>query len=311
MSKIRQPLGRGLNALIPSSPSPSRPSDAPAAAHALPAAHTLPVGEIQPNPDQPRSHLDSTALEELAASIREHGVLQPILVRRSQDYGYVLVAGERRWRAAQLAGLAEVPAIVTDIASADVLTVALVENLQRQDLGPLEEAHAYSRLIERSGLTQEQLAKRVGKSRAAVTNALRLLQLPTAIRLSLAAGEISEGHARAILGAPGEEQRLRLLERVRQRNLTVRQTEQATRGLRAPAVDAPAPQARELPGDVLAQERLQVALGTRVRVERARKGGKIVIRWYDDEQLEALVAAIVRAQTAAEPHPAIPESIAV
>ncbi len=311
MSKIRQPLGRGLNALIPSGPGPSRPSDAPAAAHALPAAHMLPVGEIQPNPDQPRSHLDSTALEELAASIREHGVLQPILVRRSQDHGYVLVAGERRWRAAQLAGLAEVPAIVTDIASADVLTVALVENLQRQDLGPLEEAHAYSRLIERSGLTQEQLAKSVGKSRAAVTNALRLLQLPTAIRLSLAAGEISEGHARAILGAPGEEQRLRLWERVRRHNLTVRQTEQATRGLRAPAADAPAPAARELPGDVLAQQRLQVALGTRVRVERARKGGKIVIRWYDDEQLEALVAAIVRAQTAAEPHPAIPESIAV
>ena len=304
MSSDRPVLGRGLNALIPSPRTAERADDY--AATMAPAGPLLvPVGAIRPNPHQPRNFMDPVALEELAASIREHGVLQPLLVTRAAEAGYVLVAGERRWRAAQLAGLQDVPVVLTDTADADLLIVALVENLQRQDLSPLEEAHAYARLIERFGLSQDQLAKRMGRSRVAVTNALRLLQLPTPILLSLAAAEISEGHARAILGAPSEEQRLRLWERVRQRNLTVRQTEGAARRLRIVAGQAAhTRRAHTPPGDILAQERLQAALGTRVQVERRRKGGAIVIQWYSDEQFESIVTTIQRAaQEAPAPAP--------
>ena len=296
----RPALGRGLNALIPH-PRSERPD-------AAAPPRTLPVAAIQPNPGQPRSHIEAAALEELAASIREHGVLQPLLVARSADDRYVMVAGERRWRAAQLAGLTEVPVLITDLADADRLSVALVENIQREDLSPLEEAHAYRRLMEEGPLTQEQVAKRVGKSRVAVANSLRLLQLPAPIRMSLAAGEISEGHARAILGAPTPDHQIRLWKRVRERHLTVRQAESAARTLRSvgPATTA---RRRDLPGDRLAQERLQSALGTQVQVHRGRRGGHIQVRWYDDEQLEQIVNAIVRA--AAEPVAAPPERIHV
>lgn len=302
----RPALGRGLNALIPGSRG-ARRSEPEAAQPTAP--HTLLIGEIRPNPDQPRSHMDPVALEELAASIREHGVLQPLLVTGSGDEGYTLVAGERRWRAAQLAELDEVPVVVMDVVGIDLLTIALVENLQRQDLGPLEEAHAYERLVEDGKLTQQEVAKRVGKSRVAVANSLRLLQLPTPIRMSLAAGEISQGHARAILGAPSAEQQTRLWERVRQRNLTVRQTEAAAQQSRTTSGAARPRRSRELPGDRLAQERLQTALGTQVQIQRGRKGGKIVLRWYDDEQLEQIVALMTRPGIEAEPPP--PEHLVI
>ena len=309
MSSDRPILGRGLNALIPS-PRPEERADGSAGARAPAGPLRVPVSAIRPNPHQPRNFMDPVALEDLAASIREHGILQPLLVTHTADAGYVLVAGERRWRAAQLAGLPDVPVVLTDTADADLLILALVENLQRQDLSPLEEAHAYARLIERLGLSQDQLAKRMGRSRVAVTNALRLLQLPTPILLSLAAAEISEGHARAILGAPSEEQRLRLWERVRQRNLTVRQTEGAARRLRlVVGQDAHRRRAHTPPGDVLAQERLQAALGTRVQMERRRKGGAIVIQWYSDEQFESIVTVIQRAAQEA-PAPAL-ESLTI
>ena len=302
----RHALGRGLDSLI----SPAGGGRVEPPAETPTAARTaLPIAAIQPNPDQPRSYVDPAGLEELASSIREHGVLQPIIVRRDAEAGYVLVAGERRWRAARLAGLSEIPAIITDVASEGLLAVALVENLQREDLSPLEEAHAYARLIDRTGMTQQRLAARVGKSRAAITNALRLLQLPDPIRLSLAAREISEGHARAILGADGEEQQLQIWEQVKRRGLSVRDTERAVQALRPTKLTGRA-KARK-PGDDLAQERLQSALGTKVRVERGRKGGRIVVQWYDDEQLEAIVTALVATAAAIEERSPAPDSIAV
>ena len=293
----RPALGRGLDALIPpSDPAPPRPVDTP---------QTLPIDQIEPNPLQPRSRMDPKALEELAASIREHGILQPLLVQRQTDGAYTLVAGERRWRAAQLAELTTVPVVITDFADNDLLTIALVENIQRQDLTPLEEAHAFQRLIEELTLTQEQVAKRVGKSRVAVTNSVRLLALPTEIRMSLAAGEISAGHARAILGAPSAEQQLRLWQRVRDRALTVRQTESAAKRLRL--ATSPPTIRREFPGDLLAQQRLQIALGTKVHLQRGRRGGKIVLSWYDDEQLEHIVNQIL--DTAADTQLVAPDRI--
>ena len=290
----RPALGRGLNALIP-------PAPAPVAAPAPPTA--LPIQAIRPNPEQPRTHLQPASLEELAASIREHGVLQPILVSRAPDAGYVLIAGERRWRAAQLAGLTEVPVVISDSAESDRLTLALVENIQRQDLTPLEEAQAYQRLVREAQLTQAAVAQRVGKSRVSVTNSLRLLQLPSAVRASLAAGEISAGHARAILAAPSAEQQLQLWERVRTHNLSVRETERAARQQRP----AGAPPPRALPGDQLAQQRLQTALGTKVQVQRGRRGGRLLIRWYSDEQLEQIVNLVTRA--AAAPSTPLPTRI--
>lgn len=294
----RPALGRGLNALIP-------PAPAPVAAPAPPTA--LPIHAIRPNPDQPRTHLQPAGLEELAASIREHGVLQPILVSRAPDAGYVLIAGERRWRAAQLAGLTEVPVVISDSAESDRLTLALVENIQRQDLTPLEEAQAYQRLVREAQLTQAAVAQRVGKSRVSVTNSLRLLQLPSAVRASLAAGEISAGHARAILAAPSAEQQLQLWERVRTHNLSVRETERAARQQRTEGAPAGAPSPRALPGDQLAQQRLQTALGTKVQVQRGRRGGRLLIRWYNDEQLEQIVNLVTRA--AAAPSTPLPTRI--
>ena len=296
-------LGRGLNALIPQT-RPEFPSPPMVERSLL----ELPLSAVEANPDQPRQFLDPKGLEELAASIRENGVLQPILVRRTEPGQYTLVAGERRWRAAQMAGLDTVPAIIDDAADTDALILALVENIQRQDLTPLEEAHAYQRLVE-SGLTQEQIAKDVGKSRSAVSNALRLLQLPTPVRMSLAGGEITEGHARAILGAPSEAQQIRLWERVRERNLTVRQTETAAKQLRVLGAGAASEQQVQ-PGDLLAMERLRAALSTKVMIERRRKGGRIVIQWYDDEMLEAIVNTITADQGRAQPV-AAPESIGI
>ena len=285
----RPALGRGLNGLIPGTRSSDEGNE----------PLKVPIDSVDPNPQQPRREIATEALEELASSIREHGLLQPLIVRRNGTR-HQLIAGERRLRAARLAGLIDVPVVVSEIADEDLLTVALVENIQREDLSPLDEANAYEQLIEH-GLTQEQVARAVGKSRTAVANTLRLLQLPEPVRASLAAGEISEGHARAILGAPEGAARLALLKRVRREGLSVRQTEQAAKRLHA----ARLPAGRStLPGDELAAERLRHALGTRVDVRRGRRGGRLVIRWYDDEQLGQLVQALTsRSAPAREPAP--------
>jgi ParB family chromosome partitioning protein len=273
-------LGRGLGALIP---------------RATVGLREVPVETIRPNPWQPRTHFDEQALAELAASIREHGVLQPVLVSQQQDGSFQLITGERRWRAVQLAGLPTIPAMVKEATPQASLEMALVENIQRQDLNPLEEAHACRQLLDEHGLTQEQLAQRIGKSRVAVTNLLRLLHLPDQVLQALATGSISEGHARAILMANGDEQRLRLLGRVVDEHLSVRDTEALARKLNAPPPD---PLELEAPGSDPDVERLEEAfrqaLGTRVRLFRGHHGGRLVIHFFSDEELQGIYEAIVR-----------------
>jgi ParB family chromosome partitioning protein len=270
-------LGRGLGALIP---------------RATVGLRELSVDAIRPNPWQPRTHFDEQELEELAQSIREHGVLQPVLVSQQPDGTFQLITGERRWRAVQLAGMPTVPAMVKEATPQASLEMALVENIQRRDLNPLEEAHAYRALIDEHGLTQEQLGQRIGKSRVAVTNTLRLLHLPDGVRDALANGEISEGHARAILMATGEARRLRLLARVLAEHLSVRDTETLAREMNASrsstAEAPPDPDVERL------EDAFRQALGTRVRLLRGRNGGRLVIHFFSDEELQGIYEAIVR-----------------
>jgi ParB family transcriptional regulator, chromosome partitioning protein len=282
-------LGRGLGSLLPSGSGVSE----------------VDLDLIVPNPRQPRTTIAPDALAELAESVRAHGILQPLVVSRvvtpSGAVTYQLIAGERRLRAARAAGLTRAPVVVREATPQDLLELALIENVQRADLDPLEEAAAYRRLIDEFGLTQEAVARRVAKSRVTVANALRLLALPEAIRASLAAGEISEGHARALLGAPDDEARLRAWQETVAAGLTVRQTEELVRRLRDAPVEAAGTQpaaepARARPSDpALAdiEERMQRALGTQVRLERSRKGGRIVIRFYGDEDLNALIERLL------------------
>jgi ParB family chromosome partitioning protein len=276
-------LGRGLGALIPRAPTTG--------------LREVPVDAIRPNPWQPRTHFDPTELDELAQSIREHGVLQPVLVSQQPDGSFQLITGERRWRAVQLAGLPTVPALVKEVTPLASLELALVENIQRRDLNPLEEAIAFRQLLEEHGLTQEALAQRIGKSRVAVTNTLRLLQLPEEVRQALAGGDLSEGHARAILMANGEPQRLRLLERVLADHLSVRETEALARQLNEPPREtesaAATPPSRD-PDVERLEDAFRQALGTRVRLLRGRQGGRLVIHFFSDEELQGIYEAIVK-----------------
>ena len=271
-------LGRGLDALLPASP----PAGADPAAVGT-GASLLPVDAIVPNPQQPRERIAPDELAELAASIQAHGVLQPVIVSRSGP-SYVLVAGERRWRAAQLAGLETIPALVKEVTPRERLELALVENLQREDLTPLEEAAAYRQLVDEYGLTQEALAARVGKSRVAVANALRLLHLAPAVRAALADGRITAGHGRALLGCPDPETQEALLARVLAADLSVRATEELVRRAGQPA-PRPAPRPAEL---AAVEEDLREALGTKVQLYHSRRGGRIVIHYFSDEELQGL-----------------------
>lgn len=278
-------LGRGLGALLPGGS----------------GVDEVDIDLIAPNPEQPRQRFDEAALDELAASIREHGLLQPLVVTRlvaeSGAVSYRLIAGERRLLAARRAGLTRVPVVVRETTPRGLLELALVENLQRADLGPLEEAQAYRRLAEEFGLSQEEIARRVGKSRVAVANTLRLLGLPEPIQEGLSSGQISEGHARALLGLPDTASRLQAYAEVTARALSVRQTEELVRRLRAapPAAPAPASRAprRSDPDLSAIEERLRRALGTQVRLERSRKGGRIIIQFYGDEDLTALLTRLL------------------
>ena len=270
-------LGRGLGALIP---------------RATVGLRDIPVDAIRPNPWQPRAHFDEQELDELAESIRAHGVLQPVLVSQQRDGTFQLITGERRWRAVQLAGMPTVPAMVKEATPQASLEMALVENIQRRDLNPLEEAHAFRQLIEEHGLTQEQLGQRIGKSRVAVSNSLRLLHLPEPVREALARTSISEGHARAILMANGEAQQRRLLERVLAGHLSVRETEALARETNAARQRAsqvlPDPDVERL------EDEFRQALGTRVRLVKGRRGGRLVIHFFSEDELQGLYQAIVR-----------------
>jgi ParB family chromosome partitioning protein len=271
-------LGRGLGALIPRATGGG--------------LRDIPVDAIRPNPLQPRTNFDQQELEELAQSIQEHGVLQPVLVSQQRDGTFQLITGERRWRAVQLAGLPTLPAMVKEATPLASLELALVENIQRRDLNPLEEAQAFRQLLDEHGLTQEQLGQRIGKSRVAITNALRLLHLPDPVREALADGSISEGHARAVLMANGESQQLRLLERVLAQHLSVRETEALARQLNATRERGTAPE-RVDPDVERLEEAFRQALGTRVRLIKGRRGGRLVISFFSDDELQGLYDAIV------------------
>ncbi|HUU03202.1 MAG TPA: ParB/RepB/Spo0J family partition protein [Myxococcota bacterium] len=252
-----------------------------------------PLTKILPNADQPRQGFDEKKLLELTESVKSRGVIHPLIVRQ-HDLNYQIVAGERRWRAAKLAGLKTIPVIVKELTDAEVLELALIENLQREDLNPLEEAEAYQNLIDEHGLTQEELSKRVGKRRSSVANMLRLLRLPAEVRRMLLVGQISMGHARAILGVSGSRAQIDLARRVVKQSLSVRECEELTRR-GAPLVNkrkTPARQDRYTPAEFRVVESLQRRLGTKVDLKKGGRGGKVVITYYAAEELERIIAVI-------------------
>jgi ParB family chromosome partitioning protein len=282
----RRGLGKGLAALIPT---PLEPVAA--------GVREVPVDAISPNPRQPRQTQDPDTLQELADSIREHGLIQPLIVtaappdQQAVGVHYQLIAGERRWAAARLASLTTVPVIVKEATPQQMLELALVENIQRADLNPLEEAAAYQQLIEEFGLRQEDVAVRVGKSRVTVANIVRLLRLPEEVKAALLKDRITEGHARALLAAENPETMIQLLKLVIRRSLNVRQTEELVR--RSTTQAKPKVKEDPSPDTVALENRFREALGTKVTLSRSKKGGKLVIRFYSEEELQAIYDVIV------------------
>ena len=277
MAKGRGGLGRGLESLFEDA-APSFESDT--------RIETLPLREIEPDPGQPRKTFDDETLAELSASIAEHGLLQPIAVRPKPSGGYLIVAGERRWRASRMAGLTEVPIIVKDVTDEQAMELALVENLQREDLDPVEEAAGIRELMTRCDLTQEQAARKLGKSRSALANSLRLLSLPETVLELLKSGFITIGHAKVVLGLPTPELQEEAAQMIADNQLNVRQAEALCKKLAKPAkepVAAPLPSA--LPVEV--EESLKQALGSEVRVAYHDGKGKLTVHFYSDDQLKA------------------------
>ena len=277
MAKGRGGLGRGLESLFEDA-APSFESDT--------RIETLPLREIEPDPGQPRKTFDDETLAELSASIAEHGLLQPIAVRPKPSGGYLIVAGERRWRACRMAGLTEVPVIVKDVTDEQAMELALVENLQREDLDPVEEATGIRELMTRCDLTQEQAARKLGKSRSALANSLRLLSLPETVLELLKSGFITIGHAKVVLGLPTPELQEEAAQMIADNQLNVRQAEALCKKLAKPAkepVAAPLPSA--LPVEV--EESLKQALGSEVRVAYHDGKGKLTVHFYSDDQLKA------------------------
>lgn len=279
----RSGLGKGLDALIP-----TIDSQIPEG-----GVTQIPITNIVPNPRQPRTRFDPDELEELAVSIREHGVIQPLIVTQTKSAGqYTLIAGERRLMAAQMAELREVPAIIRGASDQQLVELALVENVQRADLGPLETAEAYRQLTEDFNLSHDDISNRVGKSRVTVTNTLRLLNLPDNVKESLVAGKISEGHARALLALPTEQAQTAALQSILKNDLNVRQAEELIRKLsgekpKKQPVPIPNPEIKAL------EERLRQHLGTRVTLNQRRKGGTLTFHYYSDEELDTLLNLIM------------------
>ncbi len=277
MTARRSGLGRGLEALIPKTERSSFTMVA--------------TGAVRPNPHQPRTVFGDEALESLAASIREVGILQPLVVREADDDSYVLIAGERRWRAAQAAGLDEVPAIVRQGDETSSLTEALIENIQREDLSPLEEAAAYQQLQEDFGLTHAEIGQRVGKSRAAISNSLRLLSLPPAIQALMREGRLSAGHSRALLGLEDFAYAIHVAEKAADEGWSVRQVEDAVRA-RVNAADEPAPRPKLTevrPAAIIElEQRLQEQLGAPVKISYRNNKGRVTMRFTSLEQLEQI-----------------------
>jgi ParB family transcriptional regulator, chromosome partitioning protein len=286
MTEKRPALGRGLSALIPESPRPQpviveRDSERPT---------QMDLDLLVPNPRQPRTYIDEARLEELAQSIRSNGVIQPLLVRRVEGR-FEIVAGERRWRAAQRAGLLKVPIVVRDVDDDHLLQIALIENIQRDDLNPIEEAQAYRRLIDDHQLSQEELSSAVGKDRATIANYLRLLRLPAEIRSEITSGAISMGHARALVSLPDEVAQRRVAREVVARGLSVRETEAIVRRESRPPAPPPPPRKID-PNTRAAEEQLKLALGTAVRIVRKGTGGRIEIDFVSEDELQRLYEAL-------------------
>ncbi len=276
MADKRPALGKGLSALIPDAPEPKA------------ATLEVDIDRLVPNKFQPRSDFAPAAIDELARSIKLHGIIQPILVRR-QGSGFQIIAGERRWRAAQHAGLLKVPVVIKDVAPGQevkVLEWALIENLQREDLNPIEAAHGYRRLADEFGLTQEQVADVVGKDRSSVANMLRLLRLPSAVRDDVRAGALSMGHARALLALENDERILQASREVVTRGMSVRETEALVKRLSSPPREKAAPKTDVHTRE--AEQQLHLRLGAPVRIVRARKGGRIEIDFKNEDELQRL-----------------------
>lgn len=289
-AKKRGGLGRGLNALVSEAEYETGGS---AASSSNAASETkLPIEDIVPNPNQPRIHFNETELRELSESIQEHGVLQPLLVRKHGN-GYEIIAGERRYQASKLAGLEELPVIIKDVNDEEMLALALIENLQRSDLNPVEEAKGYRQLIDASGMTQEALSKAVSKSRSAITNSLRLLDLPEVVQQMIFEGKLTAGHARAILAVPYEDARIRLAEKVVAEGLSVRATENLAPLFSAgetPKTARPAtPQSFKKAARVLRQ-----VFNTNVRVKSSRGKNKIEIEFKDEEELSRILGEMIQ-----------------
>lgn len=281
MADKRPALGRGLSALIPDAPAPA-PSE---------RALEIDTDLLRPNRLQPRKAMDEAALEDLARSIRGNGIIQPIVVRKVDDGGYEIVAGERRWRAAQRLGLLKVPVVVRDIPEDRLLAAALIENIQRENLNPMEEAQAYRRLVDDFQLTQEQIADAVGKDRSSIANYLRLLRLPDEVRANLASGALSMGHARALLAMTDAGAQRGLARDIVSRQLSVREAEALVR-----KAVAPAPSRTEPQKDVhtrAAEDKLRLALGARVQIARRGKGGRIEIEFANEDELQRIFEYLV------------------
>ena len=277
MAEKRPALGRGLSALIPEAAGGETAREKP---------FELDLDRLMPNPRQPRTVFDEASLDELAQSLRSSGMIQPIIARRARS-GFEIVAGERRWRAAQRAGLLKVPVIVRDVPDERLLEVALIENIQRDDLNPIEEASAYRRLIDELKLTQDAVASAVGKDRSSVANTLRLLRLPEEVRNLVSSGELSAGHARALLALESDAAQRRLAREVVAKGLSVRETEALVKRQAAPPAP-PKPAAKKDANTRAAEEKLRFALGTDVEIVRKGKGGRIEIAFRTEEELNRL-----------------------
>jgi len=296
----RKALGKGLESLIPRKPPAGAPKPVASTAPTPASGSVLEIDldRIRPNREQPRERFDPEALADLAASLRTAGVIQPVVVRKVDGERFELIAGERRWRAAQLAGLLRIPAVVREVPDDRLLEVALIENLQREELNAIEEAAAYRALIEDLELTQADVAERVGKNRATVSNALRLLTLAKAVQERVRSGAISAGHARALAGLSSQAEQVRLAERVEREDLSVRDVERlVARGSRQ--ADGPGTsrsRAKRDPNVEAAEERLQQMLGTRVRIVQGRKGaGRLELHFYSEEELQRLYDVVAKA----------------
>jgi ParB family chromosome partitioning protein len=288
----RKALGRGLSTLLPTyRPAPAPP--APAAPQTTSAPLRISIGDIDPNPLQPRTVFQADRLQELAQSIREHGIIQPLIVRAAGSR-YQLIAGERRWRAAKLAGLAQVPVIVQDYADDRLMEITLIENIQREDLNPIEVSQAFDRLVREHQLSHEQIAQRTGKDRTTVTNMLRLLRLPADIQVLLAEHRLSMGHARALLSLPTPEIQLQLAERTAAEGLSVRQVERFVQKATETRETKPVKEVEPDPNVKAAIQELERVLGTRVHmVEKSAQRGRIEIEYYSQEDLHRIYETIV------------------